>query len=331
MRADAPDEVLCSGTLIAPRVVLTAAHCGVSLAPEDFVVVTDARVAASAAVFAILDARAHPDFLIDQPDADLALLLLGEAPPIAPLGAFATPVLTQSVRIVGYGRTAGAASDADRRRAGEARVSSVEDEHVVLAPDPSLPCGGDSGGPVLDASAGSIVAVVSRGDPACDTAARAARVDVHLDDFVTPTLADWTSPGLLGDACNETSDCVEGECASLEAGRLCTIRCAARACPDGFTCTHTGSIDLFCAPDPPPPSNDCAASRGARRGARWSLVSVLSALWAFALIRGRSRRRPSCRRGSGSRSHSHRSCPGSSTDTTRSRRPSSCRRSTTGG
>src|SRR5262249_10892878 len=65
------------------------------------------------------------------------------------------------------------------RRSGTSRVSSVEGDRIGLAPDPSQPCAGDSGGPVF--VDGALTGVTSRGDADCAGGAVAMRVEASRD------------------------------------------------------------------------------------------------------------------------------------------------------
>jgi hypothetical protein len=126
----------------------------------------------------------------------------------------------------------------------------------VLAPDPALPCGGDSGGPVLIAD--ELVGVIAFGDPACAISGTSMRLDIHLDAFVRPVLAriaatagssraPFDPDAASCTACEVTDDCprgtacVDGTCAILggELGMLgatCTsdTSCGQSPCVAGF-------------------------------------------------------------------------------------------------
>lgn len=99
--------------------------------------------------------------------------------------------------------TAAGADDADRKREGTSRTTSATADYVVLGADPSLPCSGDSGGPVLIATSGGeeLATVVSRGDAECSTESKATRVDSNRA-FIDAQLEPWR-PGsvAIGERC----------------------------------------------------------------------------------------------------------------------------------
>lgn len=195
----------CSGTIVDPRHVLTAAHCLAD--PEGIEVFAGADPDGEGARRAVTAIRIHPDYDPYRYAADLALLELDE-----PLDDWLPPTILEDpralvgahVRVVGFGLPAGDDLEADRdKREGLALVTSIDAEEIELAPDPSQPCRGDSGGPVfVETEDGPLlVGVVSSGDPACATRARAIRADAHgafLGDLLvdeSATAACAAAPG----------------------------------------------------------------------------------------------------------------------------------------
>lgn len=291
----------CTGTLVAPRAVLTAAHCLEGQPPNAL------EVEVGGVVIPVSGGAAHPMFDDTLRVNDIALLVLeAPAPLTVPPIAIASSVpdlVGQDVTLVGFGATSGTSSDIGTRRAGAARVGMQSAEELRVTPDPAMSCRGDSGGPVLHA--GEVVGVTSYGDPACTQYGVAMRVD-HQSAFLQPLLAEAAAPparrafdpgeDLCATTCGTDADCpaetacFAGQCSyhGLPAARLgdeCTTD-GAQACvalPGGGCRTL-----VPCAAEPIPGDDGCGCH--AQSGGAWLLVLAMAAV-ARGRRTGRTARR----------------------------------------
>ena len=192
----------CTGAVVSPRVILTAAHCLLeddAVRPADrYLVVTgdaDLRSVSAENVFEVVQTVVYPGFDLEELHGDAGLLILSRstgAPPLrmaAPgdLGLLAagTPVV-----ISGWGMTGGEAPTSSLLQAAETAVQgpaycrrSVAGYYFFFSPQVQLcainppsystaTCHGDSGGPVIgfDAAGSPVeVGITSLGDPECST------------------------------------------------------------------------------------------------------------------------------------------------------------------
>lgn len=200
----------CTATLIAPRTVLTAAHCvttwrgTIPASRLRFAVGRDS--AAPTAVLNVAEVHAHPSYRggwgADQARYDQAVLVLGEdasvsAPGIVPIRPNRVPLTTDFigtvVQNVGYGATDPRGGANTLRWWTVEEVTALTDyDFTVYGGGVSSVCFGDSGGPSLRMSPGGfaeVVGTVSWGDPSCVDYDHFARTDYNMD-FLDPYLVD---------------------------------------------------------------------------------------------------------------------------------------------
>jgi len=283
--------VLCSGSLIAARVVLTAGHCAQDRAPEDFLVLIGTDIFGQQTFeLGVVDLEVHPDYVPEQgnlpPVNDLALLLLDDSPPVgvtplphlqAGLGVTEADI-GWPLQFVGFGLTE---DDVLGRRMtvtndlswvcttpGGCQIGPVRAVQNTICQDqrPGGPCSGDSGGPAFLMRSGReyVAGVTSYGDEDCLFFGCSVKVDAYqgwIDAFVSGQIgSDCEVPGDCRSGFCQDGVCCDGPCdgpcqACTTPGALgeCTRLADGTGCPDGLICNgdETCQAGVCVTGDPP--------------------------------------------------------------------------------
>lgn len=181
-------QAFCTGTLIAPRSVLTAGHCVEGQDPSQFSFGIGASQDQLDTELSVVGAVQHPQFDMQQLVNDVAVVTLGEDAPIAPMPM--NPSMDQSwigkpVTLVGYGVDDGPSqSNAGIKRMVTVTIDQVDPTTLhYTTQQGQTACNGDSGGPAFSDEGGQLVVagITSYGDQNCQQYGVYTRVDAYLD------------------------------------------------------------------------------------------------------------------------------------------------------
>jgi hypothetical protein len=268
---------LCSGTLIAKDVVLTARHCVAKTAesircPADAQQVYGAHAASSLAIYTgdvvdgQLPAALGRELVMPEGitlcDADIAAIVLDRPIlNIKPVGVRARPLAAgERVLSVGYGKRGNRLDSGDKFYREHVPVQSISLAEFVVG---EATCKGDSGGPALDETSGELLGVVSRGGPSCE-GANVHNIYTRVDAFAWlvdaarkrsgPVDKDGNTKGAppatgakpesdMGAACSEARECSTSLCVRGEPAAYCSRECGAGdRCPANYHCKKVAGV-----------------------------------------------------------------------------------------
>jgi hypothetical protein len=267
---------MCTGTLISPKVILTAGHCIDGFSISNLSVIFGDNISTGDWV-SVDTAQVHPDYYAgggyDAPENDIALVRMTQN---APSGIAPIPYLPEAYGLtssdvgnplvfVGFGTTGGGGQNT-RKYYFEGNLglvcdgpntcsyggASVAPRTIAYSNQEGGPCSGDSGGPALVEIGGQeyVAGVTSYGDQNCTYFGVSTKVDkfqTFIEDFIGSTDPEDCINGTDDDG-DGLVDCADPECAGesfCSGPAACEEPAGTLDCGQNITGTTSGGSQRF--------------------------------------------------------------------------------------
>ena len=207
---DASGATYCTGRLITPTAVITAAHCLDGAPPV--AVHFGATPEVGGETVGVAAVGLQPAYDPRSFASDLGVVRLAASPAVAPVPVYArrfdASFVGRSIRLVGFGRTSTLDGGAPLKRSGASRIDRFTDRAFTFSAAPSQTCFGGSGGPAFARIGGidQLVGITSTGDLGCVDGVSDARVDQDTVEFVERFLAASEGGAIVIGGCTAAGD-----------------------------------------------------------------------------------------------------------------------------
>ena len=178
-------DAFCTGTLVGPDTVVTAAHC-VGGDQSGVAFFLGSNVHGAGTSIPVTSMAAHPNYDGQQLLNDIAVVKLSQRAAVTPVALQTEPMGVEwrgrRAIFVGFGITHAGGMDHGAKRSVTIPIQQVDATEFRYAEDGVNTCNGDSGGPALLESGGvmRLIGVTSYGDEGCTIYGANTRVDPYV-------------------------------------------------------------------------------------------------------------------------------------------------------